>query len=301
MGYFDNSNKSELFIIDDPADGMFIVLKGQAIGYTPLSYEVSTHDILNQKPLNDKSIMSSDKKNAKNNIYLDKILIQDEINIGNNDLIKKFTPEGSSSNGKQTIFPLINIKKNLFQNKEGKSTADLLNKTYDSMKTLNEFKFIDKTTDLEAIQKKLKERNIFSSFLNKQALYFNSEAMFKFKISTVYKKGEVFGTEWLSSSNKRIMSVISKEPLCLLCIDREHFTKAIEKEELRRKEKIEFMTKVFKGTEFTDVTRISCHLIEQKYDIHEVIFLEGQKTQGFYFIKQGEVEVYLQLILKILG
>ena len=269
---------------------MFIILKGQAIGYTPLSYEVSK-----QKQLNDRSELL-EQENLKNNISSDKIFIDDKISTGNSSLNKKNTQENLQFNRKQTIFPLINLKKPLFQNKGAKMAADLLNNTPDLISSynntlLNESELIDKITDLEAIQRRLNEKDIFSRFLNKQTVYFNSEDIFRFKISAVYKKGDIFGTEWLNSNTKRIISVIAEEPLSLLYINREYFIKAIEKEELRMKAKTDFMTKIFKGTEFTDVKGISCHLVEQKYDIHDVIFYEGQKTQGFYFLKQGEVEV----------
>ena len=261
---------------------MFIILKGQAIGYTPLSYEVNK-----QKQLNDRSELL-EQENVKNNIYPDKILIDDKISLN-----KKDPQENSLFNRKQTIFPLINLKKPLFQNKGAKIAADLINKTPDIISShnnrlSNESELIDKMTFLEAIRRRINEKEIFSSFLNKQTVYFNSEDIFRFKISDVYKKGDIFGTEWLNSNTKRISSVIVEEPLSMLYISREYFIKAIEKEVLRMKARTDFMTKIFKGTEFTDVKRISCHLIEQKYD---VIFFEGQKTQGFYFLKQGEVEV----------
>ena len=273
-------------------------MKGQALGFVPLNHDANNPPIHIKKSLSDRAI-SLDPENIRNYTYPDEIfLIDHQMNTrhNNHSNSKKDLQENSPPNKKRAIFPLINLQKPLFQNKGIKVAADTLEKAHDSehvlsFKNSNGLKFIDRIGELEAIKQRINEKEVFSRFENKQALYFSNEDKFKFKISMVYKKGEIFGSEWSNFKHKRAMSMIAEEELYLLYVERDHFIEAVNKEKLRIKDKIEFMAKVFKDTEFTDVTEISCHLVEQKYDFNDLIFYEGQQTQGFYFVKQGEVEV----------
>jgi CRP-like cAMP-binding protein len=104
-------------------------------------------------------------------------------------------------------------------------------------------------------------------------------------------KGESFGDYCLLENKPRSASIIAKKATTLLVLHRHDFNAIIGQVQYdQMAEKLDFLHKLPMFTEWSklSITRLCYHFMETRFWYKKVVFWEGERADGVYFIKSGE-------------
>ena len=121
-----------------------------------------------------------------------------------------------------------------------------------------------------------------------------------FKMEVSLESGKYIGERALFQNSMRTATVIAKEDMCLVSLKKDPFQKIFQIQQESTKSKMETMLKVFKGMWLAELRKVMVGFIECHFRINESIYHEGDKINGFYIVKEGEVKVRRYLSFKII-
>ena len=103
--------------------------------------------------------------------------------------------------------------------------------------------------------------------------------------------GSYFGEKALFGKAMRSATVIAVEDCWLLTLKSKAFSQIFESQQQKTKEKLEFFSKVFSNLWASELKKVIIGFVEVKLDVGRHLFREGDKVDGLYVIKQGEIKV----------
>jgi CRP-like cAMP-binding protein len=106
-------------------------------------------------------------------------------------------------------------------------------------------------------------------------------------------QGEAFGELALTSRKSRSATLIATQDCWLGTFTKKDFDEILFELEVQKVKKMaEFFTQTLKVNFTTDeVTKLSSIFQKMKFAMNDYIFKAGEKAEGFYIIKRGEVNV----------
>ena len=105
------------------------------------------------------------------------------------------------------------------------------------------------------------------------------------------KDGDSFGELALIFNQPRLASVIAAEDLHLVCMKGSEYKEVFVSQIRNVLDKVKFFQGIFKDVPQIEIEKF-CYLLEEKsFKFNDMICREGDHCRGIYFIKQGEVQV----------
>lgn len=120
---------------------------------------------------------------------------------------------------------------------------------------------------------------------------FIHDGIITMKKTGVMVPGDYFGEKALFGNTMRTATVISTEECWVLTLTREQFRHIFELQHERTKQKEEFLGKVFNKLWTSELKRLILGFTEVKIPLKNHVFFEGDKVDGLYVIKEGEIKV----------
>ena len=155
----------------------------------------------------------------------------------------------------------------------------------------------EKIQFLSPIPQKLAEISYENFFLSTSEIkrhYFHEE-VFMFKMIKVLREKDCFGELALSNNKPRSATILALDELTVLTLKKQDFELDFENMIKESQEKFDFFQKLFEmnsnSSSSTSLMRLIYYFNEVEFQPNQVIFHEGDQSNAFYVIFNGEIEI----------
>lgn len=111
------------------------------------------------------------------------------------------------------------------------------------------------------------------------------------KMVAMLETGQYLGERALFHNSMRTATVVARDNMYLASLKKEPFQKIFRLQQESTKAKVEVISQLFPTIWSGDLKKLIVRFTEVRYGIGEHIFHQGEKTNGFYIVKEGEIKV----------
>lgn len=272
MQFHTFSKDSAIFHYGQPADRLYMILKGSVVIYVPKSPEQLEHERLQS---------------------LQTRLGGEELHVQTGNLLSIKTSSDTQRGSKfqnDNTNETQSSQKRFLLSEAGRTGMEKLKAKASAVMTTSSV-----ARDFQSGQ----DYDLFSSFVDQKNVYFDIHGRAKMKRLRILGPGNIFGELALSTNKPRSASVIAAEDISVVSLSKENFKIVFDLAIRAMKTKMEYFCNFFDQCAYDTVSRFAYIFQEKKYGFGHVLYQQGDPPNGVFMVKEGEVQVYNQILFFI--
>jgi len=288
-------------MIEAEADKAYILLKGKIKDFVPKSLDELEEDFKRKNPKKPKRI--THKVQAQEVAPRVSQLLQRKPEKQQEDDDAKSNSSGGSDHEQKveanlanptsyTLHKKLHVIKNgilpFLKKEQAKQSASdsLMNLRYKRLIQKKRDSIVANPIDMNDLERQV-DPQLMEEFVKKKNTYFISNIL-KVKFNLFMYPGDAFGVLALKENCLRRRAIVATTSCKLLAIDRESFLKVLDEERLRLALKKKTFLAMFNRFSQSHTLSFSHLWTEEHYGLNDVLFNEGEPSECFYLIGDGE-------------